>query len=124
MKVENLILKMWGIGSLYVRYHTSIIALCVSEYLKAGFTFNIAVKSVGDSSNSFAYKSACISISENVEKGTEISEAIKLQEKLMPDWSSILGLASQTGRLASQFERFYINNLSYLEKVNSTKKLF
>lgn len=118
VSIENLILNMWGIRSLYVRYHTSIIGLCISEYLKSGYAFHDALKMVGESVNSYAYKEACISISYDLQNGKNLAEAVSLREKIFPDWSHTLGLASQTGRLPEQFERFYLENLRYLEKAN------
>lgn len=117
-KVENFILRIWGIRSLYVRYHTLIIALCISEYLRAGYPFHDVLKMLGEAVNSFAYKEACILVSKDVQNGKGISEAINLHEELMPNWSHVLDLASQTGRLADQFERFYLENVAYLEKAN------
>ncbi len=117
--LEDLVLKTWGIKSLYVRYHTSIIALCISEYLKAGYAFHDALKMVGDSLHSFAYKRACFGISKDLQNGKSLSEVFDFHKKIMPDWSHVLDLASQTGRLAGQFERFYIENITYLEKMNT-----
>ena len=118
IEVENVILNMWGIRSLYVRYHTSIIALCVSEYLRAGFTLHDAIKMVGNSAYSYAYKNACNQVSIDLQNGKSIHESVALHEKIMPEWSYILGLASETGHLSHQFERFYLENITYLEKVN------
>lgn len=118
IKVEIFTLKIWWIRSLYVRYHTSIIALCVSEYLRAGFALHDTFKMVGEVANSFSYKESCFLISTDLQNGKSLGDAMKSQEKIMPDWSHILDLASQTGRLADQFERFYLENVTYLEKAN------
>jgi type II secretory pathway component PulF len=120
--LENLILNTWGIRSLYVRYHTSIIALCISEYLKSGYAFHDALKMVGESVNSYAYEQVCFSISYDLQNGKSLSEAVNLREKMFPGWSHVLGLASQTGRLPEQFERFYLENVTYLEKTNTLVK--
>ncbi len=118
IKIENLILRVWGIKSLYVRYHTSIIALCISEYLRSGYAFHDAIKMVGVSGNSYTYKEACRAISSDLQNGKTLLDAIELHKTILPDWSQVLDLASQTGRLQDQFQRFYLENLRYLEKVN------
>ncbi len=118
IKFENLILKIWGIKSLYIKYQVSIVALCTAEYLRAGYALHNALKMVGDSTRSFAYKHACFSISGNLQKGDELSEVIKIYENLFPEWSHVLDFAVQTGRLADQFERFYLENVLQLEKTN------
>lgn len=119
IKVENMILRTWGIRSLYVRYHTSIIALCIFEYLSVGYAIHSAIKIIGSSTSSFAYQNSCFSISEEIKAGKSLSESISEHRDIFPDWSDILCLASQTGRLANQFEKFYLENIVYLEKANS-----
>lgn len=122
IRLENLTLKTWGLGILYKRYHASIIALCISEYIKTGYSLHESIKLVGNSTHSFAFKTACVSISHNLQSGMSLFEAVNLNENLLHEWSHVLDIASQTGRLAEQFERFYVENLMYLERTNNQIK--
>lgn len=118
-RIEKILLHTYGIRTLYVRYHTSIIALCISEYMRAGYTFHDTLKIVAGLTRSYAYQEACLTVAQDIQNGKELSLAVQIHERLMPHWANMLGLASQTGRLANQFERFYIENVTYLETVNT-----
>lgn len=117
-KIEKLIMRIWGIKKLFIYYHNGNIAICTSQYLKSGYSFYESMLLMSDSTNSKLYKSACMNIATEVQNGKHISVAIRVHENLFPNWPYVLDIASQSGRLAEQFERFYLENMVYIEKIS------
>ncbi|MEI8062225.1 MAG: type II secretion system F family protein [bacterium] len=116
---EKIILKIWGIGNLYIRYSISTIALCLSQYLRSGYSLYDAMQILAKTTRSPNYRSVCSEIGREIQNGKNIGSAILPHARVMPNWSYVLDIASQSGRLADQFERLYVESVMYIEEASA-----
>jgi type II secretory pathway component PulF len=120
--VDALIFKTPLINNFFINYNLSTIAICLSQYLKSGYSIHDSLKAISNSIRSERYKKACSEISEKLKKGQDLSEAMHEFGDVMPNWSDSVGFAVNSGSLPEQFQQFYIESSNSIDQFGTSLK--
>lgn len=119
---HGIYIHMPFIGSLLRNYELALVTQLFCSLLKSGLSLNESVEIVSEAASNVHYKEALAKIKLEAEKGTTLSQSMRVYPRLFPTLAiNILAVGEQSGTLTDSFD--YLSDY-YTKEVNAqTKKL-
>ncbi|MDD4062229.1 MAG: type II secretion system F family protein [Candidatus Pacebacteria bacterium] len=109
------VLRTPVVGPLLKDYELAVIAQLGAVLLKSGTSIGRVFDILAESTSNYEYKEAIADVSERIQKGTSLVEALRAYPRLFPSiFSSVVAVGEETGSLSNSFgylARFFTNRV-------------